>query len=98
MPPVSSGGGSLAVWSRAGDAIYYMDSAGQIYRVEVQSTPVVSLGTPVHIRHPANLLARVGFDISPDGRRLLMVQEVRTDEQRTAGLAVVQNWSAAFRQ
>jgi Tol biopolymer transport system component len=95
---VSSGGGSLAVWSLAGDAIYYMDSAAQIHRVEVQSTPGVSLGTPVHIPRPSNLLARVGFDISSDGRRLLMVQEVRTDEQRTAGLAVVQNWSAAFRQ
>jgi hypothetical protein len=58
----------------------------------------VSLGTPVRIERPSNLLARVGFDISPDGRRLLMVQEVRTDEQRTASLAVVQNWSAAFRK
>jgi eukaryotic-like serine/threonine-protein kinase len=95
---VSAGGGSLPVWSRAGDAIYYKDTPGQIYRVDVRSEPSVMLGTPVRIERPSNLLARIGFDISPDGRRLLMVQEVRTDEQRTASLAVVQNWSAAFRK
>ena len=95
---VSAGGGSLPVWSRAGDAIYYKDTPGDIYRVAVRSKPAVSLGTPARIDRPSNLLARVGFDISPDGRRLLMVQEVRTDEQRMASLAVVQNWSAALRK
>ena len=39
---------------------------------------------------PSRLLARVGFDISRDGKGLLMVQEVKTDEQRTAALALVQ--------
>jgi hypothetical protein len=29
-----------------------------------------------------------------DGKQLLMVQEVKTDEQRAASLALVQNWLA----
>jgi hypothetical protein len=41
------------------------------------------------VGRPSRLLARVGFDISRDGK-LLMVQEVKTDEQRTAALALVQ--------
>jgi Tol biopolymer transport system component len=95
---VSSSGGSLAVWSRAGDAIYYKDPPGQIFRVDVRSKPSVTLGTPRLVSRPSSLLARVGFDVSPDGGRLLMVQEVRTGEQRRTALAVVQNWSAAFRK
>ena len=91
---VSATGGSIPVWSRAGDALYYKDVPGEIMRVAVQSKPSVTLGTPRRIARPSNLLARVGFDISLDGRRLLMVQEVKTDEQRSASLAVVQNWVA----
>ena len=54
----------------------------------------MTLDTPTPVARPSSLLARVGFDISRDGKRLLMVQEVKTDEQRVASLAVVQNWLA----
>ena len=54
----------------------------------------VTLDTPTPVARPSSLLARVGYDISRDGKRLLMVQEVKTDEQRAASLAVVQNWLA----
>ncbi len=94
---VSAGGGSLPVWSRLGDAIYYKNTPGDILRVDVRSNPV-TLGVPRHIARPASLRARVGYDISADGRRLLMVQEVKTDEQHSASVAVVQNWSAAFKK
>jgi hypothetical protein len=95
---VSSAGGSFPVWSPHGDAIYYRDPPGQIMRVAVRKTPSIALGTPTPIARPTNLIARVGFDVSPDGRRLLMVEEVRADEQRAAALAVVQNWAAATRK
>lgn len=95
---VSSAGGSAAVWSPRGDALYYRDIAGQIMRVDVRATLSVTLGAPPLVPRPANLLARVGYDISPDGTRLLMVQEAKTDEQRAASLAVVQNWFAGFRK
>ena len=57
----------------------------------------------VTLRHQLRLLVlraarAVGFDISRDGKRLLMVQEVKTDEQRTASLAVVQNWLAGVKK
>ena len=95
---VSAGGGTYAAWNRAGDAIFYRNIPGEILRVAVSRTPTLTLGTPQVIPRPSDLLARVGFDVSPDGRRLLMVQEVRTDEQRTASLAVVQNWAAGFKR
>ena len=95
---VSATGGTQSAWSPTGDAIFYRDVAGQIYRVDVTRTPTLTLGTPQRIARPSGLVARVGFDVSRDGRRLLMVEEVRTDEQRTASLAVVQNWAAGFKR
>ena len=80
---VSSAGGSLAVWSPRSDAIYYRDLPGQIMRVAVRrNRSSVTLDTPTPVARPSSLLARVGYDISRDGKRLLMVQEVKTDEQR----------------
>ena len=96
---VSSAGGSYAVWSPRSDAIYYRDVPGQIMRVAVRrNRSSVTLDTPTPVARPSSLLARVGFDISRDGKRLLMVQEVKTDEQRTASLAVVQNWLAGVKK
>ncbi len=95
---VSSNGGSHAVWSPAGDALYYRSVGGEILRVEVRATPLVVLGTPTPVSRPSSLISRAGFDISLDGKRLLMVQETKTDEQRTASLAVVQNWFSEFRR
>ena len=96
---VSSAGGSYAVWSPRSDAIYYRDVPGQIMRVAVRrNRSSVTLDTPTPVARPSSLLARVGFDISRDGKRLLMVQEVKTDEQRAASLAVVQNWLAGVKK
>jgi dipeptidyl aminopeptidase/acylaminoacyl peptidase len=93
---VSVNGGTNPVWSPNGDGLYYRDFTGTIARVAIRKTPAVTLGTPQPVQRPADLLARVGFDISADGRRLLMVREARPDEQRAASLAVVQNWFAEF--
>ena len=81
------------------DAIYYRDVPGQIMRVAVRrNRSSVTLDIPTPVARPSSLLARVGFDIPRDGKRLLMVQEVKTDEQRTASLAVVQNWLAGVKK
>jgi hypothetical protein len=36
--------------------------------------------------------------VSPDGKRLLMVDEMTGDEQRGTSVAVAQNWFAAFQK
>jgi hypothetical protein len=43
-------------------------------------------------------IARVGYDVSPDGKRLLMVDEMTGDEQRGTSVTVAQNWFAAFKK
>ena len=94
---VSAAGGSSAVWSPHGDALYYRDPSGQILRVSVNTTSTVTLGVPQSVSRTSALLARFGFDVSSDGR-LLVVRDVKTDEPRAPSVAVVQNWFAAFRK
>ena len=67
-------------------------------RVDVRRTPTVTLGTPRMIQRPSRLVARVGYDVSPDGKRLLMVEEITGDAQRGTSVTVAQNWFAAFRK
>jgi len=95
---VSSGGGATAVWSPRGDALYYRTVSGALMRVDVGRTPTVTLGTPREVRRPSRLIARVGYDVSPDGKRLLMVEEITGDAQRGTSVTVAQNWFAAFRK
>ena len=73
---MSSAGGASAVWSPLSDAIYYRDISGEVVRVDVRTKPSVTLGAPTIITRPSGLVARVGFDVSCDGTRLLMVEEI----------------------
>jgi Tol biopolymer transport system component len=95
---VSSGGGDTAVWSPRGDALYYRTVSGALMRVDVRRTPTVTLGTPREVRRPSRLITRVGYDVSPDGKRLLMVDQMTGDEQRGTTVTVVQNWFATFKK
>ena len=67
-------------------------------RVDVRRTPNVALGTPREVRRPSRLITRVGYDVSPDGKRLLMVDTMTGDEQRGTSVTVVQNWFASFKK
>ena len=40
----------------------------------------------------------MSVDVSPDGKRLLMVEEVTSDEHRGTSVTVAHNWFAAFRK
>jgi hypothetical protein len=97
---VSVAGGSLPVWSPAGDKLYFRDvpGPGQMFVVDVKTTPEVSLSTPRLVPRSSSLLARPGFDISPDGSRLLMVRTVKRESDETPSLTVAQNWFAPFRK
>ena len=96
---VSSAGGSMPVWSRSGDVLYYRSAFGPtLQRVEVHRTPTLSLSTPRSMTRPSTLLARTGFDVSLDGTRLLMVQEVKADESKEPALAVVHHWPSMLKR
>ncbi len=49
---VSVNGGDQPLWSPAGDKLYFKDLAGQLFVVDVTTTPEVSLSTPRFIPLP----------------------------------------------
>ena len=96
---VSSAGGSTPVWTRRGDVLYYRSASGPtVFRVDVRRSPTVSLGPPRAIARPSTLLARTGFDVSLDGTKLLMVQEVKADDSKDGRFAVVHQWPAMIKR
>jgi Tol biopolymer transport system component len=95
---VSVSGGNTPLWNPVGDKLYFKDLAGQLFVVDVTTTPQLTLSTPRHIPRPATLIAMAGFDISRDGKRLLMTRQVTNDNARGPALAVMQNWLGQFRK
>jgi hypothetical protein len=96
---VSAGGGSLPQWSPAGDKLYFRELSGNIMVVDVKAKPEVSLSAPRVAPKPSTLIARAGFDVARDGRRLLLPpRPVSDDHGRGPALTVVQNWFAEFRK
>jgi hypothetical protein len=97
---VSSAGGSAPVWSGQGDVLYYRSASGPtVLSVDdVQRTPTLSLSTPRSTTRPSTLLARTSFDVSLDGTRLLMVQEVKADDNKEPALAVVHHWPSMLKR
>lgn len=98
---VSREGGSLPVWGPDGHTLYFKDDSGQILAVTVTRRPQVALSTPRVvagaeglIARPDSLIAVAGFDVSRDGKRLLMLRQTTTGERRAPAIVVVQGWAA----
>jgi serine/threonine-protein kinase len=95
---ISTGGGIQPLWSRDGRELFYLDLEGVLMGVPVQlSAAAFSGGSPTRLlerAYFANFLAGRNYDVSPDGRRFLMIKEGEDDAATatTSDLVVVQNW------
>ncbi len=90
---ISTNGGVNPLWSRVGRELFYWIQPDTIMRVPVESGPELRLGAPtVAVR--GSYAVRWGldrhYDISPDGKRFLLLKE--TDEQNPPHANVVLNW------
>ena len=91
---ISSEGGTEPVWSRSGKEIFYRQH-DQVWATDVQ------IGSRLTAGKPRLLFERAGFgwgfpvrswDISPDGRRFLMVRLDERKPQPVNEITLVQNW------
>jgi serine/threonine-protein kinase len=89
---VSTAGGRDPVWSSTGRTIYFRNVSGEIFAVDVTRSPEIALGAPRRIKGPATLVAQAGFDVSRDGKRLLVPQRTAAETSRAA-LIVVHGWT-----
>jgi serine/threonine-protein kinase len=78
--PVSVGGGSEPVWSRDGSELFYRNGKGNLVAARIERTPSFSVRERT-VLFPDTIYARSSmhrqYDVSPDGKRFLMVRQVR---------------------
>jgi dipeptidyl aminopeptidase/acylaminoacyl peptidase len=99
---VSTDGGTAPAWSRDGRELFYTTThsiGGQATFTKMMAVPVAlrptfTAGTPRMLfqgRYGATAIIR-GYDVMPDGRRFLMVQQKERPAVSAADMILVQNW------
>jgi eukaryotic-like serine/threonine-protein kinase len=103
---VSTAGGTRPLWARNGHELFYLDNNGLLTAVSVQTVgPTFSSGIPTKVfEAPYYSGFNLGaYDISPDGRRFLMIKASRPSDDPTfngtsPSLIVVLNWLEELKQ
>ena len=101
---VSTTGGQKPFWARNGRELFYTDittDGSILMSVPIQSGAAFNFRNPVRLfdtspYNVAGLIART-VDVSPDGRRFLMVKNVK-QEETLAEINVVLNWFTELKQ
>ena len=91
---VSYGGGFQPLWGRDSRELFFTDAGSRLYRVPVTGGAAFVAGTPIALSATpifASLLSRT-FDLSRDGKRLLIIRAV-SDEGEPPVVNIVQNWT-----
>ena len=94
--PVSTSGGSRPRWSSEGDELFYYVDPGTIMTVPVTSGAELVLGRPevaVQGVYARPLNTGTHYDVSPDGRRFLLIVEEEAPEATPPPFMVVLNWT-----
>jgi serine/threonine-protein kinase len=100
---VSTNGGTRPLWSRDGRELFYFIPPGVIMAAPIVPGSVFSAGTPVAVVKGNYSSPQSGrmYDVSPDGRRFLLIKEVRPQGEAAAPppqLIVVQHWSEELKR
>jgi tRNA A-37 threonylcarbamoyl transferase component Bud32 len=93
---VSTAGGRRPLWARDGRELFYLMPNGVLTRVPVEARGTAwKAGTPVLLLQGRYFTGAQGrtYDVSPDGRRFLMIKEAGADQaDARPQIIVVQNW------
>jgi len=97
---VSTGGGTRPLWARSGQELFYVAPTGALMHVEVERSPTWTAVAPVQLLDGRYLVGTGNafpgrtYDVSPDGRRFLMIKPGGGTDSTAAptSLVVVQNW------
>lgn len=101
---VSSGGGTEPLWSRDSRELFYRSATGAVMRVSITAQSLTPLGTPTQLFEASSYalggrgefagLLRRTYDVSPDGRRFLMIKngDAPATTASPERIVLVQNW------
>jgi len=97
---ISTDGGSQPLWSRSGDELFYLGPDGRLMGVRVQTSPSFLASPATRVLNTVYLFHSVvnpgrTYDISPDGKRFLMIKEL--DGGIGPQPVIVMNWAASLK-
>ena len=100
---ISTGGGRVPLWSRDSRQLFYLAPDGVLMAVRVEAGPAWRTNTPTSALSGEYFFGAPGlqrtFDISPDGRRFLMIKESYPDGKAGQNrLVLVQNWTEELKR
>jgi hypothetical protein len=99
---ISTTGGSRPAWARSGRELFYLDASNTLTAVPVQTFgSTFSAGKPVKVfnaRYATPFPPR-SYDVSPDGKRFLMIKNIESDSNALPpSMVVVENWLEELKQ
>jgi hypothetical protein len=95
---VSPAGGCEPRWSHDGKELFYV-VGNTLMAAAVTTSAGFSAGAVVRLFQDAGLAqGRNRYDVSADGKRFLMIEQVQGDEAKAPAIHIVQNWFEEFRQ
>jgi Tol biopolymer transport system component len=100
---VSTGGGAEPRWRRDGKELFYVSPNGTLMAVDVTLTPTLNVGPPRELfKSP---IASGGprafafhYDVTPDGKRFLLIARPDQTAPAASPITVVLNWQATLRK
>jgi serine/threonine protein kinase/Tol biopolymer transport system component len=102
---ISISGGSAPLWSPNGRELFYLTNENAVMATPVETTPSFSPGTPKILFQsnysPSNASSGTPWDISPDGKRFLMIKLPGTVAPGSGGplkINIVLNWFEELKQ
>ena len=94
---ISTEGGAEPVWAPSGRELFYR-SGKRLMVADVQLVPAFSARAPrLLFEGEYNTSLPANFDVSPDGRRFIMIKPAATADARSR-LVVVQNWTEELKR
>ena len=101
---VSTGGGTRPLWARSGQELFYVSLTGALMRVGVERGPSWSATPPSKVVKEGYFTVPGGnpgrtYDVSPDGRRFLVIKQAATDTGAAPpGIVVVQHFDEELKR
>jgi Tol biopolymer transport system component len=94
---VSTLGGAQPLWARNGQELFYIAPGGALMSVPVKRGTTWTAGTPTKLIETGYFRGGGGndsrmYDVSPDGKRFLMIKQDVSANQPAPRIVVVQHW------
>jgi eukaryotic-like serine/threonine-protein kinase len=91
--------GTRPLWSPDGGELFYLDADRDLMSARVERKPTLSFGNPVKILDNVRAMTPGrSYDISPDGKRFLVLKDPPSALQSIRHLEVVLNWHEELKQ